>query len=83
MSTVQQCVLCVSMYNNSYCDHCSASVCLLCSSVYCVCPCIIIVSVIIAVWCDNRTEALADELVQKTPSKDKDHMRVRIIIMHG
>ena len=28
------------------------------------------------VWCDNRTQSLADKLVSQTPTKNKDYYRV-------
>lgn len=31
----------------------------------------------ILVWCDNRTEELADELVKKTSTQDKNHFKVK------
>ena len=29
------------------------------------------------VWCDNRTEQLADSLVQETGTRNKDYLRVK------
>ena len=31
-----------------------------------------------SVWCDNRTEQLANELVQQTPNNSKEYYRVRM-----
>lgn len=32
-----------------------------------------------SVWCDNRTEQLANELIQQTPSNSKDYYRVGLM----